>query len=72
MIILWVRKSKKDKEKTSLKEEKQSFREHDEIMKKFRASHPEIEVIADKDILTGDGNLLAPVHQVKLSQHAQN
>ena len=72
MIILWIRKSKKDKQKNSLKDEKGSFQEHDEMMKKFRLGHPEFEVVNDKDIITGDGNLLAPVHKVKLADYAQN
>ena len=72
MIILWIRKSKKDKQKNRLKDEKDAFREHDEMMKKFRQSHPEFEVINDHDILTGDGNLLTPVRQVKLAENVQN
>jgi hypothetical protein len=72
MIILWVRKAKKDKEQRNPKEEKQSFQEHDEVMKKFRQAHPEFNIITDKDILTGEGNLLAPVQKVKLTEHIQN
>jgi hypothetical protein len=72
MIILWIRKSKKDKPKTSLKEERESFQAHDEVMRKFRQAHPEFEVITDKDILTGEGNLLAPVQKVKLAEYVQN
>jgi hypothetical protein len=72
MIILWIRKSKKDKLKNGPKNEKDYFQEHDKMMKKFRQSHPEFEVINDRDILTGDGNLLAPVHKVKLSEYVQN
>jgi hypothetical protein len=72
MIILWIRKNKKDKQTQSLKDEKESFKEHDEVMRKFRLAHQELDAISDQDILTGDGNLLAPVRQVKLSEHAQN
>jgi hypothetical protein len=72
MIILWIRKNNKEKQNKSLKDEKQSFQTHDEVMKKFRKAHEELDVISDKDILTGDGNLLAPVHEVKLSDHVQN
>jgi len=72
MIILWIRKSRKDKQKKNLKTEKGSFQEHDEMMKKFRHGHPDFEAIHDNDILTGDGNLLAPVRQVKLAEHVQN
>jgi hypothetical protein len=72
MIILWVRKAKKDKRKNDLKEEKKAFREHNEMMKKFRQAHQELDFITDKDILTGDGNLLAPVQKVRLAEHVQN
>jgi hypothetical protein len=67
MIILWVQKSRKDK-----KDKTQSFQEHDEMMKQFRLSHPELNVVSARDILTADGNLLAPVHAVELPEHAQN
>ncbi len=72
MIILWVRKSKKDKEKDYQKDKSKSFHDHDEVMKKFRQSHPDISVIPDNDILTGHGNMLAPVQKVKLAQYIQN
>jgi hypothetical protein len=72
MIILWIRKAKKDKQKSGPKDEKNAFREHDEMMKKFRQNHPEFEIINDRDILTGDGNLLAPVRHVKLAENVQN
>jgi len=72
MIILWIRKSKQDKQLQGMQAEKESFQVHDEVMKKFRLAHEELDVISDKDILTGDGNLLAPVRQVKLADHAQN
>jgi hypothetical protein len=72
MIILWIRKSKKDKQDKTTQEVEDSFRAHNEAMKKFRQEHQNIELITDKDILTGDGNLLAPVQKVKLHNHVQN
>jgi hypothetical protein len=72
MIILWIRKNRKDKLDKKVKGEKESFHEHDEVMKKFRLAHEEFDVITDKDIITGDGNLLAPVRKVKLAEHVQN
>jgi hypothetical protein len=72
MIILWIRKVKRDKSKNPAREDKQSFQEHNELMKKFRQSHPGIEIITDKDILTGEGNLLAPVQKVRLAANTQN
>lgn len=72
MIILWIRKNKKNKQEKNFKDEKESFRVHDEVMRKFRNAHQDIDVISNKDIITGDGNLLAPVRKVKLTEHAQN
>ena len=72
MIILWVRKSKKEKEKDCQKDEEKSFHDHDEVMKKFRQAHADIGVISDNAILTGDGNMLAPVQEIKLARYIQN
>jgi Rps23 Pro-64 3,4-dihydroxylase Tpa1-like proline 4-hydroxylase len=72
MIILWIRKNKKDNQKNSSIDEKESFQAHDEVMKSFRLAHQELDVISDKDILTGNGNMLAPVRGVKLNEHVQN
>jgi hypothetical protein len=70
MIILWIRKTRKEKQEKETKSE--SFLTHDEKMRKFRLDHPDIGIVTDKDIITGDGNLLAPVHSVRLDKHAQN
>jgi len=74
MIILWVRKRKAEEQKGSSKNDKDSFQKHDEIMKKFRFGHPDqdVKIVAPKDILTTDGNLLAPVTSVKLGDNKQN
>lgn len=74
MIILWVRKIKAEDRKDSSKNDKESFQKHDDFMKKFRFSHPEqeVKIVAAKDILTTDGNLLAPVNSVKLGVNQQN
>ena len=72
MIILWIRKNKKNNQNKISKDEKETFRQHDEVMKRFRQEHPEVELIADKDIITGDGNLLAPVQKIKLTEFVQN
>jgi hypothetical protein len=72
MIILWIQNKKKSKQDESLNNEMDSFRAHDEVMRKFRLAHEQLDVISDKDIITGDGNLLAPVRDVKLSNHVQN
>jgi hypothetical protein len=72
MIILWVRKKKAEKPKRSSRNEVDSFQKHDEIMKKFRQSHPDVKIITPKNILTTDGNLLAPIYMVKIGKNSQN
>ena len=72
MLILWIRKRKTEEQNPKPKYDKDSFRKHDEDMKLFRLSHPEMEVINPKDIITADGNVLAAVQNVKLTKHVQN
>lgn len=74
MIILWVRKRKTEKARDPSGNDRDTFRKHDEIMKKFRISHPEreVKIVAPKDIMTASGNLLAPVDTVKLDKNKQN
>ena len=71
MIILWVRKNK-DVKNSMDKRNSESFHEHDDIMKRFRLAHPDVNLVTSKDIMTAEGNLLAPVHQVKLPENIQN
>jgi hypothetical protein len=72
MIILWIRKKRAEGQNVPDRKEKPSFREHDDIMKRFRLAHPDVDIVASKDIVTADGNLLAPIQKVKLAQHLQN
>jgi hypothetical protein len=74
MIILWVRKIKTEKAKAPSGNDHDTFRKHDEIMKKFRISHPkrELKIVEQKDIMTAGGNLLAPIDTVKLDKNKQN
>ena len=72
MIILWIRKSKADAQNVNNKKDRHSFQEHDDIMKKFRLSHPDLSVIDAEDIVTADGNYLAPIYDVKLTANIQN
>jgi len=72
MIILWIRKKKTEEKSGLAKDNKESFQKHDDIMKQFRLAHPDANVINAKDIMTADGNLLAPVEKVKLTEHVQN
>ena len=70
MIILWIRKNKAEKQ--NLIDGQMSFQEHDDIMKKFRMAHPDLNLTTSKDIATPEGNLLAPIDQVKLAVNTQN
>jgi hypothetical protein len=72
MIILWIRKKKTDAQKVTMPKEDRSFHEHDDIMKRFRLAHPDVSMVSARDILTPEGNLLAPIQQVKLASHIQN
>jgi len=72
MIILWIRKKRNEEQNVPDRKEKQPFQEHDDIMKKFRLAHPDANIVASKDIITADGNLLAPIQKVKLTEHVQN
>ena len=72
MLILWIRRNKTDKQTSLPKKEKETLKKHNEDMKKFRLSHPEIENIDVKDIISPDGAILAPVHGVKLAKNVQN
>ena len=72
MLILWIRKSKTGERTCPQENDKDSFRKHDEDMKRFRLAHPKIEVTSSKDIMTPDGNILATVQKVKLDKYAQN
>jgi hypothetical protein len=70
MFILWIKKRKsannpgKDKEK--------HFLSHDEDMRKFRAEHPDTDMLDPDDTLFTEENSLLPVHKVKLSDNIQN
>jgi len=75
MIILWVRKRKDEEQKDTNKDaDRDSFQKHDEIMKKFRISHPgrDVKIVHASDILNAGGNPLAPVDAVKLDKNKQN
>lgn len=72
MIILWIRKKKTEGQNGLARDSKESFQKHDDVMKQFRLDHTDTNVINAKDIITADGNLLAPVDKVKLTKHVQN
>ena len=70
MIILWIRKNKTDKDNKV--REAESFEEHNDIMKRFRLAHPDINSASSRAIVTHEGNLLAPVHRVQMAENVQN
>jgi hypothetical protein len=72
MIILWVRKKKAEKQNLFAEREGESFFEHDDVMKKFRLAHPDLNMVSAGDILTEEGGLWAPIHEVKLPANIQN
>ena len=63
MISLWLKNNQNDEAKGRSKKDKESFREHDEIMKKFRIAHTEHEskTTAPKNFIKTSSNRLAPV-----------
>jgi hypothetical protein len=75
MIILWVRKRKDEEQKdTDKNDDREPFQKHDEIMKKFRISHPdrEVKIVRAGNILNAGGNPLAPVDTINLGKNRQN
>jgi hypothetical protein len=50
----------------------ESFRQHNEAMKRFRQAHPDINVVSSRDIVMADGELLAPVNSMTLDDNTQN
>jgi stress response protein YsnF len=72
MLILWIRRNKTNKQNSPGNNDKESFQKHDEDMKRFRHSHQKLEATISKDIITTEGDVLAPVHTVMLAKHSQN
>ena len=72
MLILWIRKNQTGKSDDTVKKNTDSFKKHDENMKKFRQGHPDKGPADLVEFVTPDGGLLAPVVSVKLGDHTQN
>lgn len=72
MLILWIRKLRKGKRNDNSNMVKQSFSNHDEDMKRFRELHQELQTVINKDVMTTDGSVLAPIHGVRLAKNSQN
>ncbi len=71
MLILWIHRKKSTQENKS-DEATKPFSHHDDEMKKFRDSHPELEQPTTGDLITPDGQVLALVEGVKLPRNTQN
>jgi hypothetical protein len=72
MLILWIRKLRKGKQNDNSPIERQPFISHDKDMKRFRQLHQELQTVINKDIMTTDGSILAPIHGVRLAKNSQN
>ena len=72
MFILWIKKRKSDKGDSSGNNEEKLFLNHEEDMRKFRAEHPDTDMLDPDDTLFTEENSLLPVHKVKLSDNIQN
>ncbi len=72
MLILWLRKLRKGNQSDESNTEKKPFSKHDEDMRRFRQLHQELQTVINKDIMTTDGSILAPIHGVRLAKHSQN
>ena len=72
MLIFWIRKNKTGERSCPQKNEKESFRKHEEDMKRFCLVHPNMETTSAKDMMKVNGDILAAVQKVKLNKHAQN
>ena len=72
MLILWIRKMRKAKPTGNGDTVTKTFDNHDEDMKRFHQLHQELQTVVNKDIMTTDGSILAPIHGVRLAKHSQN
>ena len=70
MIIVWIRKANSVRRSGETAEERMA--RHNEDMKRFRESHPDLNIVDARDIVTADGMLLAPVQGVRLHRNTQN
>ncbi len=71
MLILLITPRSKQEPPAAAADEG-SFRRHNEAMKRFRRAHPDLNAISARDILTADGDLLAPVSGIRLDGNARN
>lgn len=69
MMIFWIRKNDKGEAPRNTEE---SFRKHDEHMKKFRVDHPIEEGTGTKDLKWTESMALVRFPPVKLNSNMQN
>ncbi len=72
MFILWIRRSDKNKKDHRDLQQPENMKDHNEEMKQFRAAHHRIDMVPARDIVTADGDLLAPIQGVRLSPNISN
>lgn len=72
MIILWIRRVPKSSVDNKDLCDPKNLAAHNEAMKQFRASHPDMNIIPAQDIMTTDGDLLAPVMGIRLAENSRN
>jgi len=72
MRILWIWNSNEEGPAHPDNKDVDSFRKHDEYMKKFSITHPKVEKTEAKDVRTTDALTLVPLHRVKLASYSQN
>ena len=72
MIILWIRRNDKDEPSPYKDKDEESFRTHDERMKRFRVAHPRIETVKQKEASPSGFRDLVPVRGVRLAEYSHN
>ena len=70
MIILWIKRPDRDEPYRKNNGDDDSFRKHDDNMKRFRVGHPKIEPVRPNQ--ANPANFLIPLREVKLAEHSRN
>jgi len=72
MLILWIRRNDKDEPSPYSDKDGESFRRHDERMKRFRVTHPKIETVKQEEATPSGLAGLIPVRRVRLAEYSYN
>ena len=72
MFILWIRKSKINRQNAEGKQTPRFSQETADAIRQLRLEHSDIAISNARDIMTEDGNLLAAIHEMKLWENIQN